>query len=101
MSENTEKTSFRATFGGLTPFGGMPRYFFDTRDGDLFIEDDDGFELPDLEAAKAAASASLAELARDMSLPDKGRRVVVVEVRDDQRSVLEVRLTLETIPIVH
>ena len=101
MSEITEKDALGATFGGPAPFTGMPRFFFDTRDSDLLIEDDDGFELTDLHAAKTAASASLAELARDMILPDNGRRVLVVEVRDEQRPVLEVRLTLETIPIVH
>jgi hypothetical protein len=68
----------------------MPRYFFDTRDGDLFMEDDEGAELPDVAAAKAVASVSLAELARDVT-PTSERRVLIVEVRDEVRRVLELR----------
>lgn len=78
----------------------MPLYFFDTRDGDLFVSDDDGAELADLDAAKAVASASLAELARDL-IRGNDRRVLIVEVRSEERPVLEVRLTLEAIPLVH
>jgi hypothetical protein len=44
----------------------MARYFFDTRDNDIFLEDDEGVDLPDLEAVKFQASASLGELARDV-----------------------------------
>lgn len=64
--------------------GTMPRYFFDTRDGDVFIEDGVGEELPALEAAKAMAAMSLAELARDV-LPTSERRILVVKVREEQR----------------
>jgi hypothetical protein len=77
----------------------MPIYFFDTRDGDTFVSDDDGEELSDLAAAKAVASISLAELARDV-LPESERRVLIVEVRDEKRLVLEARLTYEAIAIV-
>jgi len=44
----------------------MPVYFFDTHDDETFIEDDIGIDLPNLEAAKAEAARSLAELARDV-----------------------------------
>jgi hypothetical protein len=39
----------------------MPRFFFHMRDGDWLVEDPEGSELPDLEAARAKA----ADLARD------------------------------------
>ncbi len=39
----------------------MPRYFFDTYDGDLFLPDDQGIELEDLAAVKAEASRGLAD----------------------------------------
>jgi hypothetical protein len=74
----------------------MPIYFFDTRDGDTFVSDDNGVELSDLEAAKVVASISLAELARDV-LPSSERRVLIVEVRSEDRLVLEARLTFEAI----
>lgn len=70
----------------------MPHYFFDTRDGDRFISDDYGTVLPDLQAAKKVAAESLAELAREV-VPGSDKRVLTVEVRDQQQLVLETRLT--------
>lgn len=86
----------RATEPRLQHLGGMPRYYFDTRDGDIFIPDVDGAELPDLDAAKRVAAASLAELARDL-IPSSERRVLTVEVRDEERPVLKTRLTFEAV----
>jgi hypothetical protein len=43
----------------------MARYFFDTDDGDTFVEDDEGQDLPDAEAAREAALAALPGMARD------------------------------------
>jgi hypothetical protein len=77
----------------------MPLYFFDTRDGDTFFSDSEGVYLPDLAAAKAIASASLAELAQDV-IPGSERRVLIVEVRDGKRAVLEARLSFEAIFLV-
>jgi hypothetical protein len=77
----------------------VPRYFIDTRDDDVFLKDDVGIELFDLEAAKALAAASLAELGRDV-LPSSKRRVIVVLVREEQRPLLELRLTFEAIDLV-
>jgi hypothetical protein len=78
----------------------MPHYYFDTQDGNKFIVDDEGAELPDLAAAKHVASVSLAELARDV-IPTTDRRVLKVEIREDQEPVLETRLIFEAIPIIH
>ena len=77
----------------------MPRYFFDTHDDDVFLQDAVGIELFDLEAAKAFAAASLAELGRDV-LPASERRVIIVVVREQQGPVLELRLTFEAIVLV-
>ena len=77
----------------------MPHYFFDTRDDDTFIDDDVGVDLPDLEAAKAVAATSLAELARDV-IAGASRRVLVVYVRKGQQRVLETRLIFEAILLV-
>ena len=49
----------------------MPRYFFNIRDGYDVDEDEEGIELPDLEAARAEALATVEEL-RD-ELADAGR----------------------------
>lgn len=74
----------------------MPLYFFDTRDEDVFIEDDVGLELPNLDSAKKQASLSLAELARDV-LPGSEKRTLVVEVRDEHQPVLKATMIFEAL----
>ena len=65
----------------------MPRYFFDTYDGDRLIRDDDGLEMQDLKAAKAEAQRTLPEIAKD-ALPDSDQRTFVVSVRDEAGQVV-------------
>jgi hypothetical protein len=65
----------------------VPRYFFDTYDGDLFLPDDQGIELEDLAAVKAEASRGLADMAGD-ELPDGDQRSFVVRVRDEAGEVV-------------
>jgi hypothetical protein len=57
----------------------MPRYFFNIRDGYEVDEDEEGVELPDLEAAKAEALATVEEL-RD-ELADAGN--IELEITDE------------------
>jgi hypothetical protein len=73
----------------------MARYFFDWRDNENFDEDDEGVELPDLEAIKVEASRALLERARDI-LPGLDRHSLSIEVRDENgRPLLSVILVLE------
>jgi hypothetical protein len=44
----------------------MPRYFFDTHDGDTFLPDDEGQEFDGIEAVRLQAQGGLADLARDV-----------------------------------
>lgn len=44
----------------------MPRYFIETDDGQLLVKDDDGTNLPDLQAARHEAVIVLPEIARGM-----------------------------------
>jgi hypothetical protein len=74
----------------------MALYFFDTRDNEIFMEDDIGLELPDIEAVKAEAASSLAELARDV-LPGSLKRELAVEVRDHDGPVLDALMKFEAI----
>jgi hypothetical protein len=60
----------------------MPRYFFDTMDSGRLVCDESGIELPSIQAARAEAARSLADIARDM--PPDNCREVVVEVSDDE-----------------
>ena len=43
----------------------MTRYFFDIREGDEVAIDEEGKDLPSVEAAQEEAARSLADLARD------------------------------------
>jgi hypothetical protein len=61
----------------------MPRFFFDTDNGDTFSKDEEGLDLLGLEAARLQAQASLADMA-DAVVPSDGIETVVkVEVRDE------------------
>lgn len=77
----------------------MPRYFFDTRDNDTFVEDDEGLEFDGLEAVKIQAAKFLADLARDV-LPGSMKRVLAVEVRDERQPVLRAMLTFEAVLLI-
>ena len=73
----------------------MARYFFDWRDNENFDEDDEGVELPDLQAVKVEASRSLLERARDI-MPGLDRHSLSIEVRDESgRPLLSIILILE------
>ena len=65
----------------------MPRYFFDTHDGDSFIQDEIGLEMDDIEAARDQATRGLADLARD-SIPGAVRNELSIEVRDEASHLL-------------
>jgi len=72
----------------------MPRFFFDTYDGDFFAPDNEGQDLEGIEAAKLQAQEALPNMAED-KLPDGDQRVFVVSVRDEAgQVVLRVSLTL-------
>jgi hypothetical protein len=58
----------------------MPRYFFNIRDGYDVDEDEEGIELPDFEAARAEALATVEEL-RD-ELADAGN--IELEITDEE-----------------
>lgn len=77
----------------------VPRYFFDTRDNDTFVEDDEGLEFDSLEAAKIQAAKCLADLARDV-LPGSLKRMLAVEVRDERQPVLRAMLTFEAVLLI-
>jgi hypothetical protein len=65
----------------------MPRYYFDVRDGDTFIRDEDGLEFLDLERAKSEAARALVDMARDV-VPASRCREMAIEVRDEAKEPL-------------
>lgn len=73
----------------------MPRYFFDTYDGERFLPDETGLEFEGLEAAKREAQRTLPEMAKE-ALPDGSYRSFVVSVRDETGTVV-VRMSLSLV----
>ena len=65
----------------------MSLYFFDTRDGETFVRDDEGLEFDGIERARDEATRGLADMAR-FAIPGKLRRELAVEVSDAARSPL-------------
>jgi uncharacterized protein DUF6894 len=65
----------------------MPRYFFDIRDGEELIPDEEGMELPDLDAAFREAARSLAEIS-PMGRRNVASGQVAIVVRDGSGTVM-------------
>jgi uncharacterized protein DUF6894 len=76
------------------------RYYFDLRDGDHLMLDDEGMEMWSIERVQQEAAKTLADMARDAVLePHEGNRLarqLAIEVRSDYGPVLQVRFSLET-----
>ena len=65
----------------------MPRYFFDIDDGESQFRDEDGMEMPHLEAARDEAVRVLPDVAREV-LPDGDRRTFASVVRNETGDVV-------------
>jgi hypothetical protein len=73
----------------------MPRFYFDVREGQSFISDDEGLEFPSLEMAEQEAIEAAAGIGKDR-LPRGDTREVTVEVCNERRQrVLTVKISLE------
>ena len=78
----------------------MPRYHFDLRDGDAFVLDEEGTELPDIESVQEEAALSLADMARNVERKHAhsvGHRMAI-EVRDESGPILKLQFTFEADP---
>jgi hypothetical protein len=60
----------------------MPRYYFDSRDGEALVPDDTGVILASIEQARDQAAQALAELAKDV-LAGSVRRELATEIRNE------------------
>lgn len=72
----------------------MPRFYFDIRDGSRLCLDEEGLELPDLQAAKVEATHSLADLANDIK-PDGHDADVSVHVRYNDEVVFRAGIVID------
>ena len=75
----------------------MTLYYFDVRDNDGLIRDEEGMELLTLAGVENEAARSLADMARDAVLEtkDPASYKIAIEVRDDRGLVVRVRLAFE------
>jgi hypothetical protein len=75
----------------------MRRYFFDLRDGDGVVPDEEGMELSSLDAVQEEAARALADMPRD-EVPLTGNgpaRHMAIEVRDADGPVLHASFSFE------
>ncbi|WP_247973425.1 DUF6894 family protein [Bradyrhizobium sp. 195] len=73
----------------------MSCYYFDLRDDDGFAPDDDGLELPNVQAVQEEAARTLTDVTRDALLRPINPVRIAVEVRDDSGPVMQIRFTIE------
>ena len=77
----------------------MPRYFIDLHDGGELLRDQDGYELPDLEAARAQAVRIMTRIAEGLT-DQLGRQDYVDAVRDAEGAVRwRLRMSLDADPV--
>ncbi len=73
----------------------MPQFYFDVREGQKFIPDEEGLEFDSFDAAEYEAARTAAEIGRDR-LPKGDAREVTVEIRNEHRQrVLTVTVSME------
>ena len=77
----------------------MRRYFFDLRDENGVVTDDEGIQLSTLEAVQAEVAHALADFVRDearrFNSHDSLVRQLEIEVRDDNGAVMKVKFSFE------
>ena len=76
----------------------MPRYYFDLRDNDELAVDEEGMELPTLQAVQIEAARSLVHIAKH-AIWTKAESVLdhrmAIEVRDGDGPVLHAKFMFE------
>jgi hypothetical protein len=75
----------------------VPRYFFDLREGETLAVDEEGTELPTIEAAQEEAARSLAEMAKAAvrEVIKNGGHRMEIEVRDEVGPVMKLQFNFE------
>lgn len=76
----------------------MARYYFDLRDGDQLAIDEEGMELPTMQAVQVEAARSLVDIAKHAiwtkAATILGHRMAI-EVRDESGAVLQAKFIFE------
>lgn len=78
----------------------MARYYFDVRDGEAFVRVDEGEELLDVADAQIEAAATLADMAKDVSMRASGHaNGILFPDRDRSQHALSINDHLTCKPI--
>ena len=73
----------------------MPRFYFDIREGNSFVPDEDGLDFPTINEARDDASRTLGQMMKE-AMPDGQHHDMAVEVRgDNKRPLLKVQITFD------
>ena len=77
----------------------MALYYFDLRDGEELIVDDEGMELRDMRAVQEEAARSMMDAARDAVLSQNAGSLaqISIEVRDDDGAVMRMGFSFDII----
>lgn len=78
----------------------MLRYYFDIRDGDELIPDEEGMELRDLRAAEIEAAQSLLGMAKDIAYRH-ARHHMAIEVRTTDGPLFKAAFIFEITHLKH
>ena len=76
----------------------MPLYYFDLRDGDEVVLDEEGTELSSMDEVQNESAYALADLLRDEFRASNGKglaRHLAIEVRDSGGPVFRARFSFE------
>ena len=77
----------------------MPKYYFDIRKKGRFVPDEEGTDLPDMDAAEREAAELAASIGRDR-LPSSESRAIIVEARNEHRQrVMTVTASLDIVRV--
>ena len=78
---------------------GVPRFYFDVRDGEIFTPDHEGVEFASPHEARVDASRALAEMVKG-AMPDGSHKVMAIEARGENREPLfKVQIVFEVAPL--
>lgn len=77
----------------------MPRYFIDLHDGTDLVRDREGYDLPDLDAARAQAARIMTRIAQGIA-DGPARQDYVLAVRSEDGTIrLRMRMSLDPDPV--
>lgn len=82
----------------MDPARALPRFFIDLHDGSNLVRDREGFDLPDLDAARAQAARIMTRIAQGIA-DNPERQDYVLAVRTEDGTVrLRMRMSLDPEP---